>query len=88
MTQPPTPGAAASRAAEPDRYLCPEKACKRWPAEHMRTGLLARHRAPTGDAFTLCPGSLHPIQGLPQQAGSPPSAPHSTSPYTQPTLFT
>jgi len=83
MTQPPTPGAAASRAAEPDRYLCPERACKRWPAEHMRTGLLARHRAPGGDAFTLCPGSLHPVKGLQRQAARP----AVTSPYTQPTLF-
>lgn len=53
----------------------------------MRTGLLARHRAPGGDPFTLCPGSLHPVKGLPRQAGRPASAAPKASPYTQPTLF-
>jgi hypothetical protein len=91
MTQPPTPGGPASSgkraAAAPDRYLCPEKSCKRWPAEHMRTGLLARHRAPTGDAYTLCPGSLHPIKGLPRLPGTPGPTTPAASPYQQPTLF-
>jgi hypothetical protein len=53
----------------------------------MRTGLLARHRAPGGDAFTLCPGSLHPIKGLPRQAGRPAPNTRTESGYQQPTLF-
>lgn len=91
MTQPPTQGTAASSGsratAEPDRYLCPDRACKRWLAEHLRTGLLARHRAPGGDPWTLCPGSLKPLKGLPRHAGTRASTPRPVSPYTQPTLF-
>jgi hypothetical protein len=91
MTQPPTQGNAASSgsraAANPDRYLCPDKACKRWIAEHMRTGLLARHRPPGGDAYTLCGGSLSPLRGLPSQSGRQAPTRPATSPYRQPTLF-
>lgn len=78
---------ASETGPGPDRYLCPHTACKRWPAQHMRTGLLARHRAPGGDAYTLCPGSLHPVKGLPRQAGTPAPGARSPSPYNQPTLF-
>lgn len=74
-------------APGPDRYLCPEKACKRWPAEHMRTGLLARHRAPGGDAYSLCPGSLTPLKGLPRRSGTPAPGAPAPAAYRQPTLF-
>lgn len=52
----------------------------------MRTGLLARHRPPGGDAYTLCPGSLRPIKGLPKRAGSP-ARPDGAPAYQQPALF-
>lgn len=45
-----------------DTYQCPE--CQGWKGEHMNTRLLARHKEPGGDTYTLCHGSLRPLGGL------------------------
>lgn len=56
-----------------DRYQCPE--CEHWYGEHMTTRLLARHKAPGEDPYTLCTGSLHPLHGLPHQVSGHPTTP-------------
>lgn len=48
-----------------DTYQCPE--CRHWYGEHMNTRLLARHKEPGGDTYTLCHGSLIALHGLPHQ---------------------
>lgn len=66
-----------------DRYQCPE--CHHWYGEHMNTRLLARHKEPASDPYTLCTGSLRSINGLPHQQAGLPAAPIPTD--EQGTLF-
>lgn len=77
-----TPAPAAPR---PDSYLCPT--CLRWKGEHIKTGLLARHRAAQGTRYDLCKGSLHPLQGLTSRQGDTAMPGRYTAPYQQPYLF-
>lgn len=75
----------ATTVLRPDRFRCP--VCKRWCGEHIATRLLSRHTQPGSGPYELCPGSLHPIKGLPAQSGTDTNAPPYTAPYTQATLW-
>lgn len=82
MTPHPGSGAPNPPPPRPDRYLCP--VCEKWRGEHIKTGVLARHRAREGTRYDLCQGSLHPLTGLPSNRKEPAIPP---TPYRQPPLF-